>query len=367
MAGKTADVRLVEISGQAQTALTSLTSAVTKGTGLGGGGGGGKGGGVQAAIGEAASGPIGALNAALGPLAVAAGTVAVAFKAVSLASPGTMERLNLAFEDTLAVVGQFLVPVFEVLGSVIKTVGDVLATIMPPASSLREILQPIGDMFRELMEALTPVFVIIKDVLVVALKALAIAIQVVLLPFKLLAQIITTLFGGEQEKLKDSRGTAVRNISFTSQDAGLKSVYAAAYKSGQAPGQDKANIPGWLEKIHSLLDTISKFVKGIAEKMSVKGMTEGVGLGAGELGGIAIKKQGGLGGMADFEATRKAIVDEIKKNQNPGAKGLDDLRKTIDFVIKNEGHTPKNDALERQIADMEMKARRGIDGNAGGR
>jgi hypothetical protein len=354
-------INLTANSEQAKAALASVgETAAQQGAKAKAAGGGGIN--TSAVVSQAASGPLGGLVA----LGVAAGAAAAALKAVSLAQPGVIQRLNIAFEDTLAVVGQALAPAFEALTSIIRTVGDVLATIMPPAGSLREILQPIADTFRELMEALAPVLTIIKDVLVVALKALAVAIQIVLLPFKLLASIISAIFGGEQERLKSSVGAAARNISFTNQESGAKSIYQAAFRSGV--GEDKANIPGWLEKIHGLLNTISAFVKGIAEKLNVKSAAEGIGVGVGGLGGVGIGKQGGIEGMIDTKATRQAIANEIKRDATGGGlKNIGDLQKAIDLVLKKEGSTPENDAIKRQIDDLEMRARRAIDGHPGGR
>lgn len=203
----------------------------------------------------------------LSKAALSAAAGLASFHAVALASPGTMERFQLAINDTTAVVGRVLVPVVEFLTSIIRTVGDVLATILPPASTLREILQPIAQTFRSLMEALAPIITIIKNVLLVALKALAIAVQVVMIPINFLVGIIQGLIGSE-EKLASSVGAAARNISFTSSDAAQKQAYAAIYKNSQGGGME-----GMVSGISKTLSDIGEDVRAIAEKIGAAART----------------------------------------------------------------------------------------------
>src|SRR4051812_11413374 len=111
MAGKTVTLtlNLTANAAAAQQALEAVGNAAAaqgaKIKAMGGGGvnAGAASGGISAgqAIAAGASSPIGGLI----QLGVAAGIAAAALKAVSLASPGTIERLNIAFEDTLAVIG----------------------------------------------------------------------------------------------------------------------------------------------------------------------------------------------------------------------------------------------------------------------
>src|SRR5262245_12484524 len=64
----------------------------------------------------------------------------VAFKAVSLASPGTIQRFNYALQDTIAVFGQRLAPVLEgVIIPGLRLLGDVFNTILPDAKDFKEV------------------------------------------------------------------------------------------------------------------------------------------------------------------------------------------------------------------------------------
>ncbi len=326
---KVIDVRVLELSGQAHreisgaimsgilAAQSAATSAASTALGKVGPGGAAKGGGgLGAQILSAISSPAGLLAASFGKLAIAAGVAALAFKSVSLASPGTMERLNLAFEDTLAVVGQALVPAFEFMTSIIRTVGDVLASILPPASSLREIFQPIAEMFRSLMEALAPIAKFIQTVLTMALKALAIALQVLMLPIQFLVGIIKGLIG-EEEKLASSVAAAVRNITFTTSDAFQKAAYTAAYKNSAGTGDGEYQSP---------LAGISDTLRGIGEDVGTL-VRHFVGAGSvlGNLAGFGLYNK-----MSDKVNTE---LDRVKKAKTGGSGGSN-LQEAMGFKVE---------------------------------
>jgi hypothetical protein len=231
-------------------------------------------------------------------------------KSVSLASPGTTERFQIALEDATAVIGQTLVPVFEMLTSVVRTIGDVLATVLPPASSLREVLEPIADTFRELMEALAPVFSVIRDVLVVALKGLAVVVQVLMIPFRILAEVIKaigSLFGMEEEKLKSSMGAAARNVSFQSSESAAKQIYQAAFRSGK--GDPAAQQVGWLAKIHGVCKDIYNLMPG-RKKIELEEKTPAEMKQIRQENEERIGKKGARGGL---EKARHDIAEHVKK------------------------------------------------------
>lgn len=317
---------------------------------------------------------VGAAIGAIGPAAIAAAGGLAAMHAVSLASPGTMERFQIILNDTIAVIGQSLVPVIEVVGSILRTFGDVLKTVLPPASSLREILKPIGDAFRELAEALAPVFAIMKDVIIVNLKAMGVAIQILLLPIKMLAAVIKALLG-EETRLADSRGAAVRNISFTTQEAGLRSVYQAAYRSG-TDGEDKHTVPGWLQTINETLNKISGFVKSIADKIGASketiktaakwGAFGIVGMGAAWFGGGGKKDETDQGRKKDSDYIADEIRRRAKQKEPIGAREKDTLVREMIEAFRREGKD-KDDAAGEVRRLIEEARRRGIDGHPGGR
>lgn len=309
------------------------------------------------------AGPTQAL-AGLGTAAMGAVTGLIALRSVSLASPGAMEKFQIVMEDTAAVVGRTLTPILEIVTQAFKLIGDVLASILPSAGDMREALKPISDLFGAIREALAPIAPFIKDVLVVALKALGVVIEIILLPFKLLGKLISALFGGEDKKLKDSTGTAARNISFTSADAHAKSVYQAAFKSG-APGQDKSSVPGWLEKIHGVLDWIGKVVSGIAGKMKVakdilsfrnlRDLPE------------TFKYQKKGKALRDVEMPRQQLQLEMniikKLNRRKGAVSDQERTEMIEFLKSGPGGRQDADTWLRDQIDQAK--RRAIDGHPG--
>src|SRR5262245_29991957 len=135
----------------------------------------------------------GAIGGIFGGVTGAAAGAAVggaAGGAVGKFSPGTMERLSYAFDDLTAVLGERLMPIFEtVVVPVVRLFGDVLESILPSGQEFAEILKPVTDFLADLRDALASIAPVIHDVLVVGLKALGIALQVVLIPFQALAEL----------------------------------------------------------------------------------------------------------------------------------------------------------------------------------
>jgi hypothetical protein len=185
---------------------------------------------------------------------------------VALASPGTMTLFNLAVRDTAATLGQTLQPVMELATKGLRLFGDILMTILPGAGEMKDALEPVADFLNVLRDALAPVAAVLHDVIIVALKAFGVALNIVLLPVRFLAALLNELFGGggEKAKLKSSVGAAVRQVSFTSPEAATHSVYAAALQSG-GPAAPKGEYHGPLEGIANTLDSINEFVRGIRD------------------------------------------------------------------------------------------------------
>lgn len=181
---------------------------------------------------------------------------------IAKASPGSLVRFNLALDDTKAVLGQRLVPVFEILTKALRLFGDFLNSILPDADEFADLLAPINELLDELREALAPVARVIKDVLVFALKQMAEVLKIVIIPFKLLAEFLKGLFGYEEgvDKLKSSQGAAVRNVTFTSAQQHAQSVYAAAFKMG-AGGPEGKRQKGPLDYIQEDVKQLGQMFK----------------------------------------------------------------------------------------------------------
>src|SRR5262249_37717173 len=152
---------------------------------------------------------------------------------------------------------QTLTPVIETLGQAARLFGDVLATILPSGQEMKELLQPINDLLADLRDALAPIAHLLHDVLVVGFKALGAVLRIVLIPFQLLAKLLTSIFGGG-EGLKDSTGAAARNIRFEDPMSAVKSVYAAAFRASYGAQKEKTALDVIGEKIDAATDWLSK-------------------------------------------------------------------------------------------------------------
>lgn len=220
-------------------------------TGISGGAGGGLGG-ALAGLGGAAAGAASAI-------------AQLAIKTVGLASPATMQRFNLVMEDTLAVVGDRLRPVIEILTDAFKLLGDWLETILPSADEFREILSPVTDFLSELRDALASIAPIVKDVLVVAFKALGIALNALMVPIRFLVGFLQGLFGLEgAEALKSSTGKAARSIQFGDPMSAVKQVYAAAYL-GSAGTRQQGPLDGIAKDVSAAVKELQAIGKSAAE------------------------------------------------------------------------------------------------------
>jgi hypothetical protein len=240
-----------------------------------GGGAGGEGAGATGLA--ALLGPVGAVVAA-----ATAATAAIR-KAVSLASPGTIERFDLALADATAVVGQRLVPVFEVLTAGVRLVGDFFQTILPPAQEFRAALAPISDALKDLRDALASIAPVIRNILVAEIKTLGEAIRVTLVPIRLLAGFLEGLFG-KGKALETSVGAAVRNVSFQSAESFAKQVNIAAFKSGIGTGGDP--IVGISDNVSKAVDELKKIGGFVSNILSILPGGKGKG-GLGPLGPLA--------------------------------------------------------------------------------
>lgn len=321
-------------------------------------------------MGGAIGGGLGAGIAALaGPVGMAVEGVKAFTGAVEnfvqKASPGAMERFQLILDDVTAVIGQTLVPVLEVLGQGLRLIGDFLKTILPSADELREALAPLREAFESVREVLAQIAPFIHEVLLVALKAFAIALEIATFPIKLFAAILEGLFG-KAKPLKSSEGTAARGIHFTTQEAASREIYQAAFKNSGGMTEPQKQT-GWLEKIHKALGVITDFVRALAEHfLDAEEMSFGLAAGAATGGG---GKGGGLeGGPIGQEAAVEAGMDAIEAKAAAVNKAIDEGRF---FRPIGAGKDAAGDERRRQIDEMKRRAleqgvRRGVDGHPGG-
>lgn len=233
---------------------TDLSRMNNKGGGGGGGGigsalgalvggGGGGGGGMLGGIGGALGGAAGVLGgAALAIGGVTAGVLALekateAFVAKS--NPAALKQLNLAVDDLMAVIGRALLPVVEFATRAFRFLGDVLAVILPSADDLRDVFSVFDDVLREMYDLMATIAPVIKDVLVGALKALAVALRFLLAPLFYVLDVLKR-FGlikeGAGASIKGaSFGAAAQPAAFSSVEDYARKVYTSFLSSGGNP------------------------------------------------------------------------------------------------------------------------------------
>jgi hypothetical protein len=263
------------------------------------------------------------------------------FKSVSLAAPGTMNRFNIALQDSTAVIGQRLAPVFEqVLIPAVKLFGDFLTTILPSADDFAEVLSPITDFLGELRKMLTAVAPVIKDVLIVGLKALGEALKLVLWPFRVLFQFIEEVFGVQgAAKLGSAAGSTARNIRFEDPLAAVKSVYQAAFQARGGP-EEKKKTP--LEKIDDSVRAAVDWLKKIFGEDSLIGQV---------LKGIA--------GVVKsiYDAIPKEVKDEVGKFFDPDEGAGAAIGQAIaDVFVPGNKYQPPEDVGKAALTDIYAKA-----------
>ncbi len=299
---------------------------------------------------------------------------------VAAAAPGAMERFQLAVRDVAGVIGQRLAPVLEVITGIVRLFGDVLQTILPSGNEFADILKPVSALLVDLREALAPIAAVIHDVLLVGLKALGVALQIVVLPFQIFAKLLTALFGGGGKQLDPSQGAAFRQVSFTSSDQFAKSIYQAALKSSVAQPGAKDQV-GWLQDISDVLKSIREWVKAIADKLRVeapqdianKGGTptplEGLraGLGGPEALGQARARleQGELGarGAEEYALSRQ----QARLQRDPRLAGLQKQVQSLPFGARSLGVDALQALIDKAIKDMAREVGQATKGDKGER
>jgi hypothetical protein len=226
----------------------------TPGTAATGPGGGGGSGGLGSTLAGAAGGAIGG-GLGLG-LAAASGVVAAAtllaetitdaaLATVGKASPATMARMNMAWDDMLAVIGRALIPVVELLTAGFRLLGDFLASILPTTAEVREAFGGFYEILGDLRDVLAEIAPILKEAIKWLLQLAGTLIswlaKVITYPVKLLRD--AGLVGGAKP-LTSSVGAAARPASIqTDAVAFARQTYARILSSvggGLSPQERQA-------------------------------------------------------------------------------------------------------------------------------
>lgn len=180
-----------------------------------------------------------------------------AIQLAAKANPGVVKRLQIALDDTAAVVGHRLTPVVEVLTNIIRGLGDMLQTILPRTSEFRAALAPLGDAWNSLKEALLPIGVVIKTVFIVGLKILTAQLKVAAAALNILLQPLIQIGKFAGLNWKTSVGAAARPVTFTSPEDYAKEVYKAAAGSKGADEQIADNTKTMVDILQDIRDRIT--------------------------------------------------------------------------------------------------------------
>ena len=370
--------------------------------------------GPGAALGRVAGGAVGQIAGEVGGVAGGFMAAASAIKDfVKAARPGTIERFNIAVQDTQAVIGQRLAPVFEdLLIPAVRLFGDFLHSILPDADQFRELLKPAGELLGDLRDVLAPLAPVVKDVLVTGLKLLGEAIRLLLIPVRALLDFLGVQLG-HAAPLKSSVGAAARSIKFQDPLAAAHEVYAAAFRMGAGGGKqetpldkigtkiDTAN--SYLDKIFGADSVIGQLLKGIGDTVKdiielipkpIKDIAQGA---ADTVEDFWNKAQTGWGMIGDAIAdklypgnkfqpatARGRLSDVVARKYGAarryaaakGKAGADvtkdqaflDMLKELRDLLKQMGASAKaQQDIEDELRDFARKASgRGIDGHGGG-
>lgn len=242
-------------------------------------------GGVASAATAVASGPLAAVNAISGMADVFA-------KFVNAFNPAIMEQFTQAMNDAFAIVGQSLVPVFQILTPLMRMAGDFIASIIPSQEQMNEYLkmfQPLMELLGSTLATMAPIIKMINDfimsLMIPALEFLVQAIQtfvktVASVAFELLQAIddiagvlvsdellenLKKLAEGQAVGFnKTARGAAAGGAQFSSIGDLNKSAIIGAFGMG-APMGPQEKLVNINEKQLKVLENIAKGIQGAVQ------------------------------------------------------------------------------------------------------
>jgi hypothetical protein len=148
--------------------------------------------GVSPAAGAAAAeaGGGGGIMAALLPVA---GIVASIVGAVQAANPAVVEKLGQAFKDTLAVLGDALIPVVQIFTQSVRLLGDFLNSVIPSQAQMTELMKGLDPIFKAIQDVLQRLAPVVKSLISSGLQALVPVIQVVAAYVNVLMAVLAPL------------------------------------------------------------------------------------------------------------------------------------------------------------------------------
>lgn len=250
------------------------------GAAVGGPGGAGVGAGMAAGGTAAAGAAAGAAGGPVGLAIVAAVAGIEGFKkalsslvetlteGARLANPHAFTLLNIAMEDTMAVVGRTVVPLVQMFTQGMRGLGDILANILPNEFEVREAMagmsKSLGEMITAFKGVATEVGPVIREGLLLAIRELAaaftIAAKTSALFYTQMRKIIRLLGLGapdEFQQQRSSAGAAARPTRFMGFEEYAKSIQAAGFMGGGI--QDPMNrVADGLARVAGPLELIAK-------------------------------------------------------------------------------------------------------------
>ena len=161
---------------------------------------------------------------------------------VAQANPAVAQQFSLALRDTVAVIGQALVPVLQVLTRIMRSFGD----------TLHSFAGSVGESLAAMLESLTPLFQVFLDVFARVGEVVADVLRLVAPLVKTAAEGIRTVFewigrgvrllldligvelGESRVRPGSSVGAAVRQAGVSSVSGVIQQAQIAALQLGNA-------------------------------------------------------------------------------------------------------------------------------------
>lgn len=222
--------------------------------------------GLGEAAGKAKSVFKGGMSGELGGLAVAAGAVGVAVAAatgaldkfldsmnyvasfVGVSSPAAIKRMNDAWDDMYAVIGNRLEPYLNAFTDGLRIMADFLQTILPSQKEVNEVMKEYQPMLRDIRELLGDIAPLIRDELTKVLQGGIIVVRKFSSAVKELIEVLRNIPGAEKylgkagvhTPLQSSIGMAARGGSIVSGDQLAQSAIIAAMSAGMSPAERTA-------------------------------------------------------------------------------------------------------------------------------
>lgn len=197
---------------------------------------------------------------------------------VARANPAAAQRFQMAVDDLLASIGNFLLPVFELVTAAVRQVGDAFTLLIPAGASLAAALQPIFEMIGEALAGAV-------GYLAAALKAIVpvigVLVRVVMDAVNWVGRLVKEFLGllgidlsPDAAPKGASVGMAARPAQIGGVEDVLKRAMTSAFGSGVGGNDPATRTASAAAEIRDLTAKFYKFVKDELPPMIEKWFTD---------------------------------------------------------------------------------------------